>query len=196
MLWRASRRPGPSSRRAARHGPDATSIGERHGLAAGHGIQRIVIAFDEIALLLPVELARDDLRPAICEAKAVQQRDQTRAAFLGKAEFHPDPGADLARRTWANAAAAQAFSLSCCSPLIRAKRCRSAIEMQQPVETILQKHAMPPANGVIIQKPGGSGFPATPTGIEKHQRIGSARANRCSAEPSRGLGDRAGTVFN
>jgi len=36
----------------------------------------------------------------------------------------------------------------------------------------LQKHAMPFANGVVIQKQGLGNFLATPAGVEKHQRIG------------------------
>jgi hypothetical protein len=45
-------------------------------------------------------------------------------------------------------------------------------ETQQAIETILQKHAMPFANGVVIQKQGLGNFLATPAGVEKHQRIG------------------------
>ena len=46
-----------------------------------------------------VELARDDVRLVIFEPQTMQQRDQSRAAFINEAEFLLDPGADLACRT-------------------------------------------------------------------------------------------------
>ncbi len=73
-------------------------VREQHGLVVAQGIQQLFVALDESLLLLFVELARDDARLVILEPQTMQQRDQSRAAFVDEAEFLLDPGADLARR--------------------------------------------------------------------------------------------------
>jgi hypothetical protein len=61
------------------------------------GIQQLFVALNESLLLFFVELARDDIGFVIFEPQAMQQRDQSRPAFVNDAEFILDPGADLAR---------------------------------------------------------------------------------------------------
>src|SRR5260370_34886187 len=73
-------------------------VGEQHNLVIAQRIQEVVIALDECLLLRLIELARNDVRLVICEPEAMQQRDQTRAAFVNEAEFLLDKGADLTRR--------------------------------------------------------------------------------------------------
>src|SRR5437879_419765 len=56
------------------------------------------MALDEGFLLLYVKLAGNDIWLVIFEPQAMQQRDQSRTAFVDEAEFLLDKGADLARR--------------------------------------------------------------------------------------------------
>jgi hypothetical protein len=49
-------------------------------------------------LLIFVELGRNDIRLVIFEPQAMQQRAQSRTAFVNEAKFLFDPGTDLARR--------------------------------------------------------------------------------------------------
>ena len=66
-------------------------VDEQHGLAGGQGVQQLFITLDECPLLVFVELARDDFRLVICKAKAVQQRDQPRAAFVRRGRIPSRP---------------------------------------------------------------------------------------------------------
>jgi len=75
-------------------------ISEQHDLVIAQGIQSLVVVLNERLLLVFIELAGDDIGLVIFEIKAVQQRDQSRAAFVNEAEFLRDKGADLARRAW------------------------------------------------------------------------------------------------
>ena len=70
-------------------------------------------------------------------------------------------------------------------PIAQPASAAARLEMQQSIKAILQKHAVPLTNGIVIQKQGSSGFLATPASVEKHRRIGAGRANRCAAEPPR-----------
>src|SRR5665811_2129695 len=67
--------------------------------APARSIQEIIIALDERLLLLFVELARNDTRLVILKPQTMQERDQSRAAFIDEPEFLLDPGADLTCRT-------------------------------------------------------------------------------------------------
>src|SRR5713101_6087426 len=73
-------------------------VHKQHGLVVAQGIQELVMALDESLLLRYVELARNDIRLVIFEPQPMQQRDQSRAAFIFEAELLLNPGADLARR--------------------------------------------------------------------------------------------------
>jgi hypothetical protein len=74
-------------------------VREQHGFIFAKRIQQFLITGDESALLVFIKPARNDLRLVIFKAKTVQQRDQPRAAFIGKAALRLDPSADPARRT-------------------------------------------------------------------------------------------------
>ena len=91
------------ARRPAAGGPRGMGwmhrVGEQHRFVVRQGIQEIIVALDERLLLLFVELARNGVRLVVFETQAMQQRDQSRAAFLDEAGFLLDPGADLACRT-------------------------------------------------------------------------------------------------
>ena len=67
-------------------------------------------------LLLFVEFARDDVRLVILQPQTMQQRNQSRTAFVNEAEFLFDKGADLARRA-RHVAPTKAFNASSCSAL-------------------------------------------------------------------------------
>src|SRR5450756_454711 len=74
-------------------------VREQHGFVVRQGIQEIIVALDERLLLLFVELARNDTRLVILQPQTMQERDQSRAAFINEPEFLLDPGADLTCRT-------------------------------------------------------------------------------------------------
>src|SRR5438552_8991771 len=57
-------------------------VREQHGLVVAQGIQQLLVARDESLLFLCVELARNDSRLVIFEPQAMQQRDQSRTAFV------------------------------------------------------------------------------------------------------------------
>ena len=73
-------------------------VREQHGLVVAQGIQQLVIVLDECLLRVDIELAGNDLRLVIFEPQAMQQRDQSRTAFVNEAKFLSDPDTDLARR--------------------------------------------------------------------------------------------------
>ena len=57
-------------------------VREQHSLVVGQGIHEIFIARDESFLLLFVQLARDDDWLVILQPQTMQERDQSRAAFV------------------------------------------------------------------------------------------------------------------
>src|SRR5271155_1902616 len=67
---------------------------EQHDLVIAQGIQSLVVVLDGCLLLVFIELAGDDIGLVIFEIEAVQQRDQSRAAFVNEAELPRDKGAD------------------------------------------------------------------------------------------------------
>jgi hypothetical protein len=73
-------------------------IDEQHGLIWAQTIQQLFVSLDELLLFCCVELARDDIRLVVFEPQAMQQRDQSRTAFVIEPELLLDKGADLARR--------------------------------------------------------------------------------------------------
>src|SRR5450755_4618581 len=91
------------ARRPAADGPRGMGrmygVRKQHGLVFAQGIQQLFVALNESLLLFFVELARDDIGFVIFEPQAMQQRDQSRPAFVNDVEFILDPCADLARRT-------------------------------------------------------------------------------------------------
>jgi hypothetical protein len=73
-------------------------VDKQHGLVRTQAIQEILIGRDERLLLALVKVATDDFRLLIFQAQAMQQFDQTRAAFIFDPELSSDKGADHPRR--------------------------------------------------------------------------------------------------
>src|SRR5271167_2385021 len=96
-------------RRPAAHGPRRMGgmhrVPKQHDLVLALGIQQVLVAGDERLLRLLVApgldpgVTRDDFGLVIFQSQAMQQRDQSGAAFVDKPKLLGDPGADLARRT-------------------------------------------------------------------------------------------------
>jgi hypothetical protein len=109
LFWR------PTAGRPRRMGR-MHSVCEQHGLVIAQGIPELFIALNESLLLLFVELARNDIRLVIFEPQAMQQRDQSRTAFVNEAEFLLDPGADV-RVERGSVALTKTFNASSCAAL-------------------------------------------------------------------------------
>src|SRR6516164_2216985 len=58
----------------------------------------LFVVRDELLLLVFIELAGDGIGLVIFQPEAMQQRDQSRAAFVNEAEFLRDEGTDFPRR--------------------------------------------------------------------------------------------------
>ncbi len=175
------------ARRPAAGGPHRMGwmhgAGKQHGLAGGDGIEQPFIGYDEGLLSVVIELARDDLRPVPGALKAMQECDQSRAAFMGEAEPRADKGPDLACRA-GQRRADPGLQLR----LLAAAHLASAaarLKPRQPVKTAGGIKPMPLPDRIIIHKQSPSHPLATPARIRQHQRIGAARASQCAAEPSR-----------
>src|SRR6516165_8214466 len=63
------------------------SISEQYDLVIAQRIQNLVVVLDERLLPVFIELVGDDIGLVIFEIEAVQQRNQSRAAFVSEAEF-------------------------------------------------------------------------------------------------------------
>src|SRR5450759_89885 len=74
------------ARRPAAGGPRGVGwmyrVREQYGFVVRQGIQEIIVALDERLLLLFVELSRNDTRLVILPPKTMQERDQSRTAFV------------------------------------------------------------------------------------------------------------------
>ena len=68
-------------------------VHEHDGLVWRQGIHQPFVERDERALLVLIEMTRNDLGLAVFEAEAMQKRDQSRAAVVLHAEFRRNPGA-------------------------------------------------------------------------------------------------------
>ena len=73
-------------------------ISEQYDLVIAQRIQNLIVVLDELLLLVFIELAGDGIGLVIFEPEAMQQRDQSRAAFVNEAEFLRDEGTDFPRR--------------------------------------------------------------------------------------------------
>ena len=91
-------------------------VDEQHGLVRTQGIQQLVVSLDERSLLGFVEMAANDFRLLIFQAQAMQQFDQTRAAFIFDAELPPDRDADY-RVVRGKVSPIQAFNWASCASL-------------------------------------------------------------------------------
>ena len=158
-----------SSRPAAPHGSDA-----RHPRTARprcrQGIQQLFIALDESLLLRFVELARNDIRLVIFEPQAMQQRDQSRTAFVNEAEFLLDKGADMARR----ARQRRADKDFQCVFLRGAQKARAPahVEAGQALDPTLFKEFEPATDRVVVKQQSIGDFLSAPPVVQKHQGVG------------------------
>ena len=112
----------------------------------------------------------------------MQQRDQSRAAFINEAEFRLDPGADLACRTRKRSAYPRlqiVFLLGghiACAP--------AHIEAGQAFDPALLEEPAPAAHGVVVeQKPFGDLLTAPP-GV-KNTKAFARRVTRQGEDASR-----------
>src|ERR1700748_1621599 len=151
-------------------------ISEQHDLVIAQGIQSLVVVLDERLLLVFIELAGDDIGLVIFEIEAVQQRDQSRAAFVNEAEFLRDKGADLARRAWQRGAAKgfQRLFLSA----IHTKRAAADVKTGQAIDAALLKQLVTVADRIVVQQQRGGDFLTAPAVVQQHQRVRASRQAR------------------
>src|ERR1700722_18929174 len=105
--------------------------------------------------------------------QAMQQRDQPRATLVDDAEFAFDVGADLPCRTRQGARDPSDQSL-----LLRFGKLAGAaadLEARQAADPALAVNLMPVANRLVVQQQRLGDLDATPTLVEKQQRIGASR---------------------
>ena len=105
----------------------------------------------------------------------MQQRDQSRAAFVNETEFLLDPGADLARRAW-QGRPDQDFQLV----LLRAAQKAGAaahVEARQTFEAVLE-NSRAIRGSYRRQEAARRPLLAAPAVVQKHQRIGPPRHPR------------------
>jgi hypothetical protein len=74
-------------------------VRDHHGRVGGQGIQQFFASGDEGFRLCFVEPAGNDFRLVIFETQTMQQRNQSRVAFIDAAKFLRAKSAGLARRT-------------------------------------------------------------------------------------------------
>ena len=148
-------------------------VREQHGFVVAQGIQEAIIACDEGLLLRFVELARDDVRLVIRQTQAVQQRDQSRAAFVDEAKFLLDPGPDLARRP-RQARGDPSLQVVFLRGAHKA-RAPAHIEAGQAFDAALFKELAPTADRVVVEQQRLGDLPAAPPIIQKHQGVRATR---------------------
>jgi len=166
MFWRpAADRP----RRVGRmHG-----VREQHGLVVAQGIQELFITLDESLLLLFVEPAWNDSRLVIFEPQAMQQRYQSRTAFVNEAKLLLDPGADVARR----ARQRRADKDFQCVFLRGAQKARAPahVETGQTLDPTLFKEFEPATDRIVVQQQSSGDFLSAPPVVQKHQGVCASR---------------------
>jgi hypothetical protein len=148
-------------------------VREDHDLVRGQGIQQVLVKIDEGALLVLVEMARDDLGLAILEAEAMQKRDQSRATAVFHAQFRRDPSADLTRRARRDRSDPRRQLL-----LLRFTQrtgAASGFKPHQRLSTSFGERAMPTTDRVIVQQQHPGDLLATQTIVEQNKRVGATR---------------------
>jgi hypothetical protein len=109
------------------------------------------------------ELAGNDFRLVIFETQTMQERNQSRAAFIDAAKFLLDKGADRARRL-------------CCEPSLQdvflrgARKARTAahVETDQTLGPSRFEEVAPAEDGVVVEQEGGGDFAAAPPVNQQH----------------------------
>jgi hypothetical protein len=148
-------------------------VREHHGFIVRQGIQEIIVDLDERLLLLFVELARDDVRLVILEPQTMQERDQSRAAFINEPKFLLDPGAGLACRTRQRRAYPRFQIVFLLDGQIAGAPAH--IEAGQALDPALFEKLAPAADRVVVEQKRMGDFLAVPPVVQKHQGIRAAR---------------------
>src|SRR5580692_5878468 len=106
----------------------------------------------------------------------MQQRDQSRTAFVNEAKFLFDPGTDLAGR----ARQRRADEYFQCLFLRGAQKARASAHVKtgQALDPTLFKQFEPAADRVVVQQQRSSDFLTTPTVVQKHQGVCASRHTR------------------
>ena len=120
--------------------------------------------------------SRNDIRLVIFEPQAMQQRDQSRTAFVNEAKFLFDPGTDMAGR----ARQRRADEYFQCLFLRGAQKARASAHVKtgQALDPTLFKQFEPAADRVVVQQQRSSDFLTTPTVVQKHQGVCASRHTR------------------
>src|SRR5215468_6745580 len=151
-------------------------ISEQYDLVIAQRIQNLVVVLDERLLLVFIELAGDDIGLVIFEIEAVQQRDQSRAAFVNEAEFLRDEGADLPRRARQRGSDKGFQGLFLHSTQ---KACAAAdVKTGEPLDAALLKQLVPAADRIVVQQQRGGDFLTAPAVVQQHQGIRASRQAR------------------
>src|SRR5262249_15076171 len=125
-------------------------INEQHDHDLAQKLQNPVVVLDERLLLVFIELAEDDIGLVIFEIETVQQRDQSRAAFVNEAEFLRNEGADLPRRARQRGSDKGFQGIFLHSTQ---KACAAAyVKTSEPLDAALLKQLVPAADRVGVQQ--------------------------------------------
>jgi hypothetical protein len=112
----------------------------------------------------------------IFEPQAMQQRDQSRTAFVNEAKFLFDPGADLARRARQRRADVSFQSVFLCGT--QKTGAAAHVEAGQPFDPALLKQFVPATDRVVVHQQRSGDFLTAPSTVQQHQGVGPARHPR------------------
>src|ERR1019366_5212324 len=148
-------------------------VREQHGFVVRQGIQEITVALDERLLLVFVELSRNDSRLVILQPPTMQERNQSRAAFINEPEFLLDPGADLTGRTRQCSGYPRLqivlllYTQIACAP--------AHIEAGDAFDPALLEELAPAPDRVVIKEQRIGDLLTAPPFVQKHQGIRTPR---------------------
>src|ERR1035437_1994620 len=120
-----------------------------------------------------IELARNDTRLVILQPQTMQERDQSRAAFINEPEFLLDPGADLTGRTRQCSGyprlqiALLLYTQIACAP--------AHIEAGDAFDPALLEELAPAPDRVVIKEQRIGDLLTAPPFVQKHQGIRTPR---------------------
>jgi hypothetical protein len=166
-------------------------VRDHHGRVGGQGIQQFFASGDEGLRLCFVEPAGNDFRLVIFETQTMQQRNQSRVAFIDAAKFLRAKGAGLARRA-RQCRADPGFRLL----LLLAVQTSAALlaKPRQSIDPVFLVSPAPAPGRVLSTK----GTLATSSPLQPSSKRTSAlarRVSRCAAAPSRAKAIRSARSF-
>src|ERR1700746_3740513 len=151
-------------------------ISEQYDLVIAQRIQKLIIALDKLLLLVFIKLAGDGIGLVIFEPEAMQQRDQSRAAFVNEAEFLRDEGPDFPRRARQRGSDKGFQGLFLHSTQ---KACAAAyVKTGEPLDATLLKQLVPAADRVVVQQKSCRDFLTAPPVVQQHQSVRPPRQAR------------------